>query len=196
MSNAKKIGLTGGIGAGKTTIAKVFAALGVPVYNADERALWLTNNDSNIKQAIINLLGSKAFCNHQYNRPYVAQQVFNNKQLLNALNAIIHPAVAADFDAWYACQSFKYVIKEAAIMIESGSYLQLDSLVVVSAAIDTRIQRVMARNNLSKEVVLERINAQMSDKERLRFANFTLVNDNNSLVLPQVLSLHRLFMGL
>lgn len=196
MSNAKKIGLTGGIGAGKTTIAKVFAALGVPVYNADERALWLTNNDSNIKEAIINLLGSKAFCNHQYNRPYVAQQVFNNKQLLNALNAIIHPAVAADFDAWYACQSFKYVIKEAAIMIESGSYLQLDSLVVVSAAIDTRIQRVMARNNLSKEVVLERINAQMSDKERLRFANFTLVNDNNSLVLPQVLSLHRLFMGL
>tara|TARA_B100000674_G_C37599597_1_gene804701 strand:- start:140 stop:739 length:600 start_codon:yes stop_codon:yes gene_type:complete len=173
-----KVGITGGIGSGKSTITSLFQDLGVPIYNSDERAKWLLSNDVDLMDQIKLLFGQESYSNNELNRAHIANIVFQDNDMLKQLNAIVHPMVKIDFENWLLLHKKEpLVIKEAAILIESGAYKELDVLIVVLADKKTRIKRVINRDNVSKEDVEKRMDTQISDSERLKFANFSL--DNN-----------------
>ena len=173
-----KVGITGGIGSGKSTITSLFQDLGVPIYNSDERAKWLLSNDVDLMDQIKLLFGQESYSNNELNRAHIANIVFQDNDMLKQLNAIVHPMVKIDFENWLMLHKKEpLVIKEAAILIESGAYKELDVLIVVLADKKTRIQRVINRDNISKEDVEKRMDTQISDSERLKFANFSV--DNN-----------------
>lgn len=184
------VGLTGGIGSGKTTIARFFQLLGVSVYYADDRARMLVNKNSILKEKIIEAFGSEAYLNHEYNRAYIGKLVFENKQKLVILNSIIHPAVAKDFDDWKATQKGNYIIKEAAILFESGTYKSCDRIITVTAPLEEKISRVVNRDGITYQEVLNRINKQMSDEQKIARSNYVLNNDNHHLLIPQIISIH------
>ena len=174
-----KVGITGGIGSGKSTITSFFHDLGVPIYNSDERAKWLLSNDVDLMDQIKILFGQESYSNNKLNRAHIANIVFQDNDMLKELNAIVHPLVKIDFENWLLLQKKEpLVIKEAAILIESGAYKELDVLIVVLADKKTRIKRVINRDNVSKEDVEKRMETQISDSERLKFANFSV--DNNT----------------
>ena len=174
-----KVGITGGIGSGKSTITSLFHDLGVPIYNSDERAKWLLSNDVDLMDQIKILFGQESYSNNKLNRAHIANIVFQDNDMLKQLNAIVHPLVKIDFENWLLLQKKEpLVIKEAAILIESGAYKELDVLIVVLADKKTRIKRVINRDNVSKEDVEKRMETQISDSERLKFANFSV--DNNA----------------
>ena len=174
-----KVGITGGIGSGKSTITSLFHDLGVPIYNSDERAKWLLSNDVDLMDQIKILFGQESYSNNKLNRAHIANIVFQDNDMLKELNAIVHPLVKIDFENWLLLQKKEpLVIKEAAILIESGAYKELDVLIVVFADKKTRIKRVINRDNVSKEDVEKRMETQISDSERLKFANFSV--DNNT----------------
>ena len=174
-----KVGITGGIGSGKSTITRLFHDLGVPIYNSDERAKWILSNDVDLMDQIKILFGQESYSNNKLNRAHIANIVFQDNDMLKQLNAIVHPLVKIDFENWLLLQKKEpLVIKEAAILIESGAYKELDVLIVVLADKKTRITRVINRDNVSKEDVEKRIETQISDSERLKFANFSV--DNNT----------------
>ena len=174
-----KVGITGGIGSGKSTITSLFHDLGVPIYNSDERAKWLLSNDVDLMDQIKILFGQESYSNNKLNRAHIANIVFQDNDMLKQLNAIVHPLVKIDFENWLLLQKKEpLVIKEAAILIESGAYKELDVLIVVLADKKTRIERVVNRDNVSKEDVEKRMETQISDSERLKFANFSV--DNNT----------------
>lgn len=174
-----KVGITGGIGSGKSTITSLFHDLGVPIYNSDERAKWLLSNDVDLMDQIKILFGQESYSNNKLNRAHIANIVFQDNDMLKELNAIVHPLVKIDFENWLLLQKKEpLVIKEAAILIESGAYKELDVLIVVLADKKTRIKRVINRDNVSKEDVEKRMKTQISDSERLKFANFSV--DNNT----------------
>ena len=174
-----KVGITGGIGSGKSTITSLFHDLGVPIYNSDERAKWLLSNDVDLINQIKILFGQESYSNNKLNRAHIANIVFQDNDMLKQLNAIVHPLVKIDFENWLLLQKKEpLVIKEAAILIESGAYKELDVLIVVLADKKTRIKRVINRDNVSKEEVEKRMETQISDSERLKFANFSV--DNNT----------------
>ena len=191
------VGITGGIGTGKTTACKLFEALGIPVYYADERARWLMEHDEELRRGIIGLFGAAAYTDEGLlNRPEIARQAFGNPELLQKLNALTHPAVARDGLAWQqAWQGVPYTLKEAALLYESGSYRLLDKIIVVSAPLELRIARVMARDDCSREAVLERIARQMPQEEKEARADFVLYNDGVQMLIPQVLRIHRTLKG-
>jgi len=173
-----KAGITGGIGSGKSTITRLFHDLGVPIYNSDERAKWLLSNNVDLMDQIKLLFGQESYSNNKLNRAHIANIVFQDNDMLKQLNAIVHPMVKIDFENWLLLHKKEpLVIKEAAILIESGAYKELDVLIVVLADKKTRIKRVINRDNISKEDVEKRMDTQISDSERLKFANFSL--DNN-----------------
>ena len=173
-----KVGITGGIGSGKSTITSLFHDLGVPIYNSDERAKWLLSNDVDLMDQIKILFGQESYSNNKLNRAHIANIVFQDNDMLKQLNAIVHPMVKIDFENWLLLHKKEpLVIKEAAILIESGAYKELDVLIVVLADKKTRIKRVINRDNVSKEDVEKRMDTQISDSERLKFANFSV--DNN-----------------
>ena len=185
-----KLGITGGIGSGKSIICKVFKTLGTPVYEADTRAKELTS-DPRIRKDIIELLGSEAYTSNGYNREYVAGVVFNNPAILQKINAIIHPAVDKDFTSWAAKHTqYKYVVKEAAILFESGAYKRMDQTVYVSAPESVRIKRVTKRDGVKEEQVRLRIQNQWSADNIRSLADSMIVNDEKHLVLPQILQIH------
>jgi dephospho-CoA kinase len=189
-----KVGITGGIGAGKSTISRVFEAFGAPIYNADERAKWLQVHDSVLKQQIISLFGNEAYtADGSLNRTYLASQVFADKAQLQRLNALVHPAVGRDFIEWlHTHAAAPYVIKEAALMIESGSYQQLDFVINVSASDEERIRRVVLRDPQRTRQQVEAIIAnQLPEKERQKYAQLTIVNDDSSLLVPKLWDLHQ-----
>ena len=191
------VGVTGGIGSGKSIVCKLFACLDIPVYDADTRAKWLTNHNSEIRQAVIELLGAGSYTeNGEYNRSYVSSQVFKNPDLLKKLNGIIHPAVGKDTDDWMKTHSdAPYVIKEAAIMNKAGENNNLDLVIVVKAPVALRLKRIKNRDkNRSEEEIRAIIERQVSDEERDAIADFTIDNDENAALIPQVLQLHRLFL--
>ncbi len=191
----KQIGITGGIGSGKTLVTRIFKCLGIPVYDADSRAKWLTNNDPSIIEGVKSLLGKQSYVNGELDRSRVASMVFSNPDLLEKLNGIIHPAVGRDYKKWAFEQHAPYVIKEAALLFESGSYLQLDAVIHVSAPVDLRIKRTLARDRQrSREEVEAIIARQMSDADRNSKSDYEIVNDGNTLVIPQVLKLHNDFL--
>lgn len=189
-----KIGITGGIGSGKSTICEVFKKLGIPVYNADTQAKWLMNESPVIRQALTNAFGKDIYTPAGLDRPKLSALVFNQPEKLAILNGIVHPAVFDDYRQWAAGQTTPYSIKEAALMFESGSYRDVDFVVTVSAPKELRIQRVIDRDGITRKQVLLRMKNQFTEKQRLESADFVIKNDDKHLVLPQVLALHERFL--
>lgn len=188
------VGLTGGIGSGKTTVAAMFKAHNVPVYIADVAAKEILATNLSVQQQVKSLLGNEAFINHgTHEKPdtaHIASIVFKNRELLDKLNGIIHPAVRAHFNHWLSQQDARYVIYEAAILLETGGNLICDYVIVVTAPLHTRIARVVARDGSTKEQVLERLKNQWSDKQRLDYAHFILINENLGVTRLQVSRIH------
>jgi len=188
-----KVGITGGIGSGKTTVCKIFEALGVPVYYSDIEAKRLMYQNKALKNNIKELLGNGAyFRNGRLNRAYVAQKIFNDKELLQKMNGLVHPAVHEDVKQWYQQQTQKYSIQEAALLVENHSYKKLDYLIVVTAPEELRIQRVMDRDNVSYESVKQRIKNQLPESEKVKVADFIINNDLQSSLIQQVYTIHRM----
>ncbi len=192
---ALRVGITGGIGSGKTTVCRIFEALGVPVYDADYWAKWLIANDPEVRMALVALFGPEAYLpDGAYNRAFVAGIVFNNAEKLAALNAAVHPAVEQHSRAWHDRQALvghPYTLREAALLVESGGYLLLDALIVVTAPEEIRVQRVMARDGIEAAAVRARIRNQMPEAEKIALANYLIVNDGQHLLIPQVWAVHR-----
>ncbi len=188
-----KIGLTGGIGSGKSTVAKVFEVLGIPVYYADEAAKKLMAEDDELKASIINSFGEESYINGNLNREYIAGQVFNNDEKIKLLNSLVHPATIKDASEWIQLQKAPYIIKEAALIFESGANKDLDYVIGVKSPVDLRIQRTMDRDNISAKEVEARINKQMDEDEKLRLCDYVIVNDEQEMIIPQVLHLHEKF---
>lgn len=181
------VGLTGGIGSGKSTVAKIFAALGLPIFNSDEEAKNIVNTDENVKEQITTLFGN-VYENGVLNRAKLASKVFKDKEALNQLNAIIHPAVAKQFDLWVQENiNQPILIKEAAILVESGAYKALNRIVMVAADEDIRIARVMKRNNITESEVRVRMQNQLTDKERVSYCDY-IINNNDELLMPQAIN--------
>lgn len=187
-----KVGITGGIGSGKSTVCKIFETLGIPVYYADERAKWLMHHNAEVATALSALFGPDTFMSDgQLNRAWIASIVFKDREQLSRLNAIVHPAVAEDYTQWQSqFTTLPYTLKEAALLFESGSYLQLDKIITVFASKETRIKRVMERDGVDRQSVEDRISKQMSDEKKKELANFIIDNEGHHLLLPQVLKIH------
>jgi dephospho-CoA kinase len=194
MGNQRIIGITGGIGSGKSLVCRIFATMNIPVYDADSRAKYLINNDLYLKKSIKNLLGDNAYApTGEYNRAWVASQVFNNPDLLKQLNAIVHPRVREDSQVWIAQHSkAPFLLYEAALMKAAGDGNMFDKVIVVNAPIDLRIKRIRARDNRSEQEIRDIIARQISDEERLKIADFVIENDDKHSVLEQVLGLYKL----
>lgn len=188
----KKIGVTGGIGSGKSVVCRLFGLLSVPVYEADERAKWLTQHDPILKADIIRLLGAAAYdASGTYNRGYVAAQVFGDPDRLAALNALVHPRVLADTNRWFGQQSAPYVVKEAALMQAAGDGNDLDAVILVTAPLQIRIARIRQRDpQRSESEIRAIIDRQLTDEQRLQLADYVVYNDNTQLVIPQILLLN------
>ncbi|NQX84640.1 MAG: dephospho-CoA kinase [Flavobacteriaceae bacterium] len=172
----KIVGLTGGIGSGKTTVAKMFETFGIPVYIADFEAKLLMNRSKIIKRKLKQLLGDEAYVNDTLHRPFVAQKIFHNKQLLNEVNAIVHPKVASHFKRWLKKQTAVYVIKEVAILFENDSYKECDFTITITASKEDRLRRVVKRDNSSEERVTAIMNNQWSDEQRIELSDFVIEN--------------------
>jgi dephospho-CoA kinase len=193
-----KVGITGGIGSGKSIVCEIFKVLGVPVYNADERAKWLTNNDLQLRKEIKELLGRQAYDQSGlYNRKWVAEQVFTNPALLKQLNQLIHPRVFEDTDRWIKqYENEPYIIKEAALLNRAGEGNDLDKVIVVTAPLDLRIKRIQQRDpQRSIEEIEAIINRQKSEEEFRQIADYELINDEKTMLIPQVLALHEGFLN-
>ena len=184
------VGLTGGIGSGKSTIAKEFAALGIAVFNSDEQAKVLITNNAQVKKRIIVAFGEEAYQNGEYNRAYIAQIVFNNSEKLAILNGIVHPALAKYFKQWAKKQISPYVLKEAAILFESGSYKDCNYIITVTAPEEVRIARVMARDHCTEAQVRVRMSQQWSDAQRIALSNAVIENIDLESAKEQVKRIH------
>ncbi len=191
-----KIGLTGGIGSGKTTVSQIFKILGVPVFDADTAAKEAMEHNPVLKEKLINTFGAAVFVEHKLNRKYLADIVFNNAHQLDVLNALVHPITIAAAADWFATQNSPYVIKEAALIFEAGAGVGLDYIIGVFAPTALRIKRVMDRDHLSREDVLSRMNRQIDDQIKMKLCDFVIQNNNQALLTKQVLELHEKFLKL
>ena len=187
-----KVGITGGIGSGKSTVARVFGLLGAPVYNADDAAKHLMNTDVGIKSALIAHFGPATYSAAGLNRPFLAEKVFTNPEALAVLNGIVHPAVIAHATAWMAeQQQAPYVLKEAALMFESGSQADMDLVIGVYAPQALRIKRAMRRDGTTRQAVLDRLEKQLDETIKMKLCDVVITNNDRQMVIPQVLQLHR-----
>lgn len=192
-----KIGITGGIGVGKSIVCRLFEVLTIPVYDADTRAKWVMQHDLALKRELQDAFGREAYTSdEQLNRSYLASVVFNNQDRLNQLNAIVHPHVGTDFERWAAANAkAPYLIKEAALMFESESWRQMDEIIVVSAPLDVRIKRLLKRDpHRTKADILAIIEKQLSEADKIARAQHVVYNDDQHLIIPQVLALHQQFL--
>jgi dephospho-CoA kinase len=189
-----KVGITGGIGSGKSTVCRVFSVLGIPVFHADLQAGKLQNEDSQIVKELTEIFGPEIYsAEGLLNRKMLASIVFSNRGLLEKLNGIIHPAVHREFEKWCAgYATFPYVIYEAAILFETGNFRNFDFTIVVIADEQERIQRVIKRDLSKLEEVLQRMSHQMVDKEKIKMADFVLENNDNQLIISQIIKLDQL----
>ena len=188
-----KVGIAGGIGSGKTIVCDIFKVLGVPIYNADLEAKLIMNKSDQVRQAVIATFGDQTYQNGILNREFLAAQVFNDADQLAKLNAIVHPAVIQAAEDWADAQTAPYSLKEASILFESGSYKKLDYTILVTAPVEIRIARVMARDQVTREQVLARMNNQLPDEEKAKLADFVIINDGIQALIPQVMALHHRF---
>ncbi|GAA3953008.1 dephospho-CoA kinase [Pedobacter ginsengiterrae] len=192
-----KVGITGGIGSGKTTVCKVFEVLGIPVFYADTVAKEIMVKDNILIRGIKSTFGEKSyFADGKLNNKHIASIVFNNETELTKLNALVHPAVFRAFDTWEESISNEvpYTLKEAALLFESGSYKMCDTTILVTASIDLKLKRVMQRDGVTAEQVKARMDKQLSDEEKAKMANYFITNDEEYSIIEQVLVLHKKFL--
>lgn len=186
-----KVGVTGGIGSGKSTVCNIFESLGIPIFKADEEGRRLLNEDEKVQQQVVSIIGPQAVVNGKPDRKFISSVVFHDPKKLEELNAIIHPRVRQSAAEWANKQQAPFVIEEAAIMFESGAYKTLDAIIVVSAPEELRIQRVMARDGITEAMVRARIKNQISEEERRQRATFIIENDEKQMLTPQVLTIFK-----
>jgi dephospho-CoA kinase len=191
-----KIGLTGGIGSGKSTVARIFEVLGIPVYYADDAAKRMMNENEELKEKIKHQFGNDVYADGKLNRKKLAEIVFNAPEKLEQLNALTHPATIKDAENWMKKQTTPYSIKEAALIFESGAQENLDYVIGVTAPAPLRIQRTMQRDGVTREEVISRMNKQMDESIKMKLCDFVLKNDEQEMLLPQVLELHNKLLSL
>lgn len=194
--NMLKIGLTGGIGSGKSTVAHIFETLGIPVYYADAASKRLMNENDELKNKVKANFGEETYINGVLNRKYLSDIVFNDPEKTKLLNSMVHPATIKDAGTWMRIQTTPYVIKEAALIFESGSNKDLNYVIGVKSPAELRFKRAMARDNISAAQVQTRINRQMDEEEKMRLCDYVIVNDEHQMLIPQVLTLHETFLKL
>lgn len=185
-----RVGLTGGIGSGKSTVASYFRALGIPVYDSDTRAKELMQTDGELRKEIAELLGDKAYSPEGLNRQWIASRVFSDPQLLQALNKRVHPVVRTDFDRWCAQQEAPYVLQEAAILLENSAYRHLDRTILVTAPEKSRINRVVQRDNVTPLQVKQRMKNQWTDTDKIPLVDFVIENTDLDITREQVGAIH------
>ena len=193
-----KIGITGSIGAGKSTVAGIFKVLGIPVFDADATAKNILNTDSVLREQIAATFGSETYKNGLLDKKYLATLVFNNPDQLAKLNALVHPATIEAANIWakhWEEQGCPYILKEAALLFEAGTNVGLDFIIGVTAPVEMRIARVMERDHVTREEVLKRMQHQLDDTEKMKRCNFVIDNNEASLVIPEVLALHARFIS-
>ncbi len=187
----KLVGLTGGIGSGKSTVAKIFKLLDIPVFDSDQEAKRLMTSDQELRNSIILEFGPDAYLNSaEVNRQYLASVVFNNRKKLDTLNSLVHPIVRQYIKKWANEQKSRYVIVESALLFEYNLYKNFDAVITVIASTDIRIQRVMQRSNLSYEEILKRVQNQVDDSVRYQKSTHIIENNNHNLLIPQVLTIN------
>ena len=189
-----RIGLTGGIGSGKSTVARIFSVLGIPVYDSDSASKRLMIEDQELKKKIIENFGEASYTNGSLNRKYVSEQAFSDPKKTELLNSIVHPATIKDAEEWMKKQQAPYIIKEAALIFESGSNKFLDKVIGVSSPISLRIERTMKRSNINSEQVKVRMDLQMNEEQKMRLCDYVIINDEQQMLIPQVLALHEKFL--
>ena len=186
-----KVAITGGIGSGKSLVCQVFKTLGIPIFDADAVSNQLVEHDAALKTAIIELFGKEAYKNNIYNRKYIASIVFSQAEMLQALNALIHPKAIEAAKQWFEKQQSPYAIKEAAILFESNAEKDIDIIIGVTAPEQIRVKRVMQRTGYSKDEVIKRIQQQMPDEEKMAKCNYVIQNNDADAILPQILQIHQ-----
>lgn len=189
-----RIGITGGIGSGKSTVAQIFNVLGIPVYSSDDAAKRLMNEDEELKNNIIKSFGEDSYSNGRLNRQYLAAQAFSDRNKTELLNSLVHPATIKDAAIWMETQTAPYIIKEAALIFESGSDKFLDAVIGVKSPLPLRIERTMKRNHVTAAEVEARIKLQMDEDEKMGLCDYIIVNDEQEMLIPQVLLLHAQFL--
>ncbi len=189
-----KVGITGGIGSGKSTVCQVFETLGIPVFYADAAANLITSNDPTVISKIKALLGDEVYASGPLDRKKVGELVFADQSLLQKMNAIIHPATIAYGKQWLGSQTTPYAIKEAAIFFESGSNKDMDVMLGVYAPQEVRIERIMKRNSISREQVLKRMSKQLDEDAKMKLCDHIIINDGETAIIPQVLELHHILL--
>jgi dephospho-CoA kinase len=189
-----KIGLTGGIGSGKTTVAKIFEILGIPVYYSDDAAKRIMQEDQSLRAELLMAFGERTFENGILNRAYLAEIVFGNPEQLAVLNKLVHPRTIKDCDNWMEKQTTSYAIKEAALIFETDVWRNLDVVIGVSAPYDFRLKRAMQRDQISKETIESRMGKQMNEEEKMKRCDFIIYNDERLLLIPQVIDIHKKLM--
>ena len=188
-----KVGLTGGIGSGKTTVAKIFMQLGVPVYFSDDRAKYLMLNNQYLRESLISLFGDRSIKNGFLNKSYIASKVFENPKDLITLNTLVHPFVQEDFDNWSTSQTSNYVLKEAAIIFETGTDKFLDKVVLVESPIQLKVSRIMFRDKMTKELIFKRMSKQWPDSKKRINSDYIIQNNEKCSLIYQVLKIHNIF---
>lgn len=185
-----KLGITGGIGSGKTSVCRVFNVLGIPFFSADPEAKLIMDSDTTIMKRINSIAGKDLYEKGALDRMELAKLIFNDNSLLEKVNSLVHPVVFEHFRLWEAKQSSPYVIIEAAIMFESGADKLVDRIATIVAPIEERVDRVKHRNNLSREQVLERMRNQMDDESRIKLSDYVIYNSENDMIIPAILKIH------
>ena len=185
-----KIGLTGGMGSGKTTVAHIFEVLGIPVYYADDAAKKMMNEDENLRRQIIEHFGERSYVDGKLNRPFLAEVVFSDPVNTKLINSIIHPATIANAENWMQMQNAPYAIKEAALIFEANAEKNLDLVIGVSSTYEIRLQRVMLRDGLNEEAIKNRMEKQMEENQKIDRCDFVIDNNESSLLIPQVIAIH------
>jgi dephospho-CoA kinase len=185
-----KLGITGGIGSGKTSVCRVFDVLGIPVFSADRVARELMEKDKEIIRKINSTVGIDLYSKGSLDRMQLAKIIFNDSKLLQMINSVVHPAVFEAFEKWTVKQTAAYVIMEAAILIESGAAKYVDRIATVVAPVEQRVERVIQRNKLSKDQVMERMRNQLDDAGRIKFSDYVINNSENDMIIPEILRIH------
>ena len=190
------VGVTGGIGSGKTLVCDVLRTLSVPVYQADQEARRIMEGNPDIRNGLIGYFGEEAFRGGSLNRPYISARIFGNEKEREFVNSLVHPAVHKDFLKWkMQYRNAPYVIEEAALLFETGAYRELDMTILVIAPIKLRIERIMERDQLKPKEISARMSSQIKTEEAEKLADYVIVNDDRTLVLPQVLNIHQKIMN-
>lgn len=187
----KKIGITGGIGSGKTYVASVFQSFGIPVFNADIQAKKIMTSSKKLIKLVKEEFGNDIYKNSELNKEKLASIVFSNSDKLQKLNSLVHPIVKEEFNNWYKKQTSPYVIKEAAILFESNSHIGLDAVICVSAPLDLRMKRLLNRDDYSEKEIKKRIENQIPQEEKQKLSDYIIVNDEKELLLPKIIKIHK-----